>query len=203
MMRNPLTRGALVWKLLVCACWSANLTLCGPGAKFSLSSGITGDIALSRRRKHRLSVDLSRRKFLQSLGQGAACSFLPAVLGFLPFSKPFQIRSSSPSAAEFHVHPHYRAPRELENLFKQVQAGFDAFVTDKYQDAVAGILGGGVECATSGIATDDRQYCQGHEREVCGWIRESHAIAACTGRFGDVEGLAIAVRERFPAATSS
>ena len=141
-MRNPLTRGALVWKLLVCACWSANLTLCGPGAKFSLSSGITGDIALSRRRKHRLSVDLSRRKFLQSLGQGAACSFLPAGLGFLPFSKTFQIRSSSPSAAEFHVHPHYRAPRELENLFKQVQAGFDAFVTEKYQDAVAGILAG-------------------------------------------------------------
>src|SRR5580704_385799 len=142
MMRNRLTRGALVWKLLVCACWGANLTLCGPGAKFSLSSGITGDIALSRRRKHRLSVDLSRRKFLQSLGQGAACSFLPAGLAFLPFSETFQIRSSSPSAAEFHVHPHYRAPRELENLFKQVQAGSDAFVTEKYQDAVAGILAG-------------------------------------------------------------
>jgi tetratricopeptide (TPR) repeat protein len=139
-MRNPLTRNALIWKLLVCAC--ANLTLCGPGAKFSLSSGITGDIALSRRRKHRLSVDLSRREFLQSLGQSAACSFLPAGLAFLPFSETFQIRSSSPSAAEFHVHPHYRAPRELENLFKQVQAGSDAFVTEKYQDAVAGILAG-------------------------------------------------------------
>ena len=139
-MRNPLTRRALASNLLGFACWSANLTLCGTGAKFSLSSGTTGDIALSRRRKDRLFVDLSRRKFLQSLGQGAACSFLPARLGFLPFSDTFQIKSSSPSAAQFHVHPHYRAPRELENLFKQVQAGSDAFVTEKYQDAVAGIL---------------------------------------------------------------
>jgi tetratricopeptide (TPR) repeat protein len=118
------------------------LTLGGPGAKFSFSSGTTGDIALSRRRKHRLSVDLSRRKFLQSLGQGAACTFLPAGLGFLPFCKTLQIKSPFPSAAEFHVHPHYRAPRELENLFKQVTAGFDAFVTEKYQDTVADILEG-------------------------------------------------------------
>ena len=43
-------------------------------------------------------------------------------------------------AGEYQVHPHYRTPRILDAVLRKVQAGFDDFVAEKYQDQVAAIL---------------------------------------------------------------
>jgi tetratricopeptide (TPR) repeat protein len=41
---------------------------------------------------------------------------------------------------EFHVHPQYRVQRGIEAVLRKVPAGFDEFVTEKYQDQVAAVL---------------------------------------------------------------
>jgi tetratricopeptide (TPR) repeat protein len=46
----------------------------------------------------------------------------------------------SDSPNDFHVHPHYRTPRGIEALLRKVPAGFDEFVSEKYQDHVATVL---------------------------------------------------------------
>jgi tetratricopeptide (TPR) repeat protein len=85
-------------------------------------------------------VDLSRRKFLAQYFQTASLAFLPASLG-LPSFNPFRVAAGLPGSTDFHVHPQYRAQRELDTVLRKVQSGFDAFVTEKYQDQVAKILG--------------------------------------------------------------
>jgi hypothetical protein len=44
------------------------------------------------------------------------------------------------SPDEFHVHPQYRLPRGIEAILRKVPAGFDEFVTEKYQDQVAAVF---------------------------------------------------------------
>ncbi len=58
----------------------------------------------------------------------------------MPSFRSFLIRQASPSAAEFHLQPQYRAPGALDAILKKVQPGLDAFVTEKYQTQVAAIL---------------------------------------------------------------
>src|ERR1700730_8753878 len=99
----------------------------------------TGGVALTRRQKNLQSVELSRREFLSKLGQGASFAFLPAELWFPPFPSSFSDQHSSPSA-EFHLHPQYRSQRELDNVFRKVHAGFNDFVTEKYQDQIAALF---------------------------------------------------------------
>ncbi len=41
---------------------------------------------------------------------------------------------------ELHLHPHYRAQTPLDAALLKTQAGFDAFVSEKYQDQIAAIL---------------------------------------------------------------
>ncbi|MFZ0907952.1 MAG: tetratricopeptide repeat protein [Candidatus Acidiferrales bacterium] len=71
--------------------------------------------------------------------QGASLLFLPAGLGFSTFHSLVAPQVSSPES-EFHVHPRYRAPRALDAVLKKIQPGFDAFVTEKYQQQIAAIL---------------------------------------------------------------
>ncbi len=66
-------------------------------------------------------------------------TFLPAGLGLSAFDTSFSPQSL-PVVNEFHVHPHYRTPRDLDAVLRKVQAGFDDFVAEKYQDLVAAIL---------------------------------------------------------------
>src|SRR6266436_6603776 len=98
-----------------------------------------GGVALSRPGKNRYFVDLSRRKFLVQYCQTASLAFLPAGLG-LPSFYPFCVPTTLPSSRDFHLHPQYRAQRELDTVLRKVQAGFDEFITEKYQDQVAKIL---------------------------------------------------------------
>ncbi len=101
-------------------------------------------IALNRPEKKRRLVDLGRRKVLQQYCQGASLALLPAGLGFPSFYS-FRSPQIAPglvqSPAEFHVHPQYREPRALDAILKKVQAGFDNFVTEKYQDQMASAFG--------------------------------------------------------------
>jgi tetratricopeptide (TPR) repeat protein/peroxiredoxin len=98
-----------------------------------------GGIALSRPGKKRRLVDLSRRKFLLQYGQGASLVFLPAGLVLPSFGRFFS-QAAPPQSGEFHVHPHYRAQRELDAVLKKVQPGFDEFITEKYAAHVEATL---------------------------------------------------------------
>jgi len=93
-----------------------------------------GAIALSR---------LSRRNFLVRCCQGASAAALPASLRGLAFGSDSRFDSTGPPSADsdFHLHPHYLAERPLEATLRQVQAGFDDFVNEKYHDQIAVIVG--------------------------------------------------------------
>jgi len=58
----------------------------------------------------------------------------------LPSFDPFLSQEPIPALNEFHVHPHYRTPRDLDAVLRKVPAGYDHFVTEKYHDQVAAIL---------------------------------------------------------------
>jgi len=102
-------------------------------------------IALNRPGKKCRLTDLGRRKFLVQYCQGASLALLPAGLGF-PSFHPFRFQPALPQSIApprgFHVEPQYRQPRSLDAVLKKLPAGSDEFVTEKYQDQVAAILGG-------------------------------------------------------------
>ncbi|HLO07697.1 MAG TPA: VCBS repeat-containing protein, partial [Terriglobales bacterium] len=54
-----------------------------------------------------------------------------------PFARDSQ-KLGSPG--EFHLHPHYRSQLPIEATLLKTQAGFDQFVTEKYQDRIAAVL---------------------------------------------------------------
>jgi len=96
-------------------------------------------------------VDLRRRDFLVRCCQGASAALIPAGLrGFgLPALYAFDSASADLPRSEFHLHPHYRMPRPLDALLLKTQAGLDDFVTEKYADQIAAILGSGVRACCS------------------------------------------------------
>src|SRR2546429_8661068 len=92
---------------------------------------------LSRSRRKAQPV-LSRRQFLQYC-QGASFALLPA--GFLRptlHSVFSQAKSVLPDGLQ--LHPQYRLKRGIEAVLRKVPAGFDEFVTEKYQDQISAIL---------------------------------------------------------------
>jgi tetratricopeptide (TPR) repeat protein len=98
----------------------------------------TGGISLKRARKNRSPIGISRRKFLQYC-QGVPLAFHPASLSsfsFLPFPFPQEPALSS----ELHTRPQYRVPQPNQGLLRQIPAGFDQFLTEKYQDLVAEVF---------------------------------------------------------------
>ena len=84
-----------------------------------------------------------RRKFLVQFCQGASVTFLPAGLRGFAFPRFGSPNSAIPisSDAEFHLHPHYRSPGPLDAVLAKTQPGLDEFVTEKYHDQIAAILG--------------------------------------------------------------
>src|SRR5271166_5012054 len=89
------------------------------------------------------SADLCRREFLVRFCQGAGACLIPASLWAFaaPNSRSFASRSEPAAAAGgFHLHPHYRTERPLDNTMLKVQAGSDEFISEKYADQIAEIL---------------------------------------------------------------
>ena len=81
---------------------------------------------------------LSRRNFLKYC-QGASFAFLPAGLSSPLYSFLPQGKGALPN--ELQVHPQYLLKRGFEGVLQKVPAGFDDFITEKYQDQVAAVLG--------------------------------------------------------------
>jgi tetratricopeptide (TPR) repeat protein/peroxiredoxin len=85
-------------------------------------------------------VDQRRRDFLTRCYQGFSAALLPAVFGRFDLSA-FDLGSEIDQApSEFHLHPHYRAPRPIDNLLLKTQAGLDNFVTEKYAEQIGKTL---------------------------------------------------------------
>ena len=59
----------------------------------------------------------------------------------VPGFKSFGSRSESNAGSGFYLHPHYRSERSLDATLLKVQAGLDDFITEKYADEIASILG--------------------------------------------------------------
>src|ERR1700740_800255 len=102
---------------------------------------IPGSICLSRSWKKSRPVDLSRRKFLQYC-QGASLAFLPAGIPFRSFL-PLDARGNADNPRELQLQPEYRLKRGMEEVLRKVPAGFDEFITEKYQDRIATIFAEG------------------------------------------------------------
>src|SRR5579863_4748844 len=80
---------------------------------------------------------LSRRNFLKYC-QGASFAFLPAGLSSPLYSFLPQGKGALPN--ELQVHPQYLLKRGFEGVLRKVPAGFDDFITEKYQDQVVAVL---------------------------------------------------------------
>ena len=52
----------------------------------------------------------------------------------------FGAETTNPTSTELQVHPEYRVKRGMEALLRKVPAGFDEFVTEKYQDEIEAFL---------------------------------------------------------------
>ena len=117
--------------------------LTGPNANVSFGSTRDSprDITLKKAGKQPPSVDLRRRDFLLRFCQGAGATLIPASLWGTAFSGFGSRISGSDANPGFYLHPHYRSDRPLDATLLKVQTGLDNFVTEKYADEIAAVLG--------------------------------------------------------------
>jgi len=115
-----------------------SLTLPDPDATLPFPHRNTGSVRLSRSRRKSGSIHLSRRQFLQHC-QGAALTFFPSPPLFRSLAS-FLPQQVSDAPDELQLHPEYRVKRSIEAILRKVPAGFDAFLTERYQDQVAAIF---------------------------------------------------------------
>jgi len=77
-------------------------------------------------------------------GQGTAAVLVPGGGASKriasPFFYPVNGQATEARGAEFHLHPHYRAPGSLDATILQREAGHDEFLTEKVQDQMAAKL---------------------------------------------------------------
>ena len=88
-------------------------------------------------------INRARRDFLIRCCQSASAALVPAKLHGLvsPFSNCLDSSYELTPAGDFHLHPRYRTPRPLDALLLKTKAGLDDFITEKYADDIAAILG--------------------------------------------------------------
>jgi tetratricopeptide (TPR) repeat protein len=72
--------------------------------------------------------------------QGASAALIPPGLGWMTSPSRALGAEEKPQSLEFHLHPHYRAPRRLDAILLKAKAGTDQFVTEKYADEIQAIL---------------------------------------------------------------
>lgn len=97
----------------------------------------SGGVALSRPENKQIfispsSVDQRRRDFLTRCCQGLSVALLPTFFGRFHFSTFGLSPDVGQSPTEFHLHPHYRTARPIDNLLLKTQAGLDNFIAEKY-----------------------------------------------------------------------
>jgi Tfp pilus assembly protein PilF/peroxiredoxin len=92
--------------------------------------------------KPRPSIDLARREFLIRFSQGLGATLIPSGLWNLGLSpRLIAVQNALPTGTPFQFHPHYRSERPLDAIMQKVQSGSDEFITEKYADQVAAVLG--------------------------------------------------------------
>jgi len=116
----------------------ATLTPLGAGATLPFLYKHSGSICLTRSWKKRRPFDLSRRQFLQYC-QGAGLAFYAGGMP-VPSLEAFFRGPQSAEANELQLHPEYRVKRGIEAVLRKVPAGFDEFVTEKYQDQIEAVF---------------------------------------------------------------
>ncbi len=100
----------------------------------------------ARRSVDSQTVDLRRRNFLVRFCQSAGATLIPASLWGFRSSGFESVAARSEPAAGFHLQPHYRTERPLDGKLRQVQAGLDDFITEKYADQITAML---TQCSAS------------------------------------------------------
>ncbi len=87
-------------------------------------------------------VDSRRRDFLVRFCQGAGATLIPASLWGISLARRGQSAAREGSAAEagFHLEPHYRTQRPLDDVLLKVEAGRDEFILEKYADQISAIF---------------------------------------------------------------
>lgn len=101
----------------------------------------SGDRTLGRRRVPLEFGDLSRRDFLVRFCGGVGATFIPSTLWKAPY---FADATGAPGLAEdsaFVLRPQYRSERPIDAMLLKVQAGSDRFISEKYAEEIAAILG--------------------------------------------------------------
>ncbi len=103
----------------------------------------SGDITLGRRRVPLEFGDLSRRNFLVRLcgGTAAAFTFIPSTLWKVPCLAEVTGTDGLEEGAAFVLRPRYRSERPLDAMLLKVPAGSDRFISEKYAEEIAAILG--------------------------------------------------------------
>jgi tetratricopeptide (TPR) repeat protein len=97
-----------------------------------------GSVCLSRPRGKPRFSNLTRREFLQYC-QAAGLAWVPSGIAF-PSLEPFFSKEKPALPDELQLHPQYRLHRSIEAVLRKVPAGFDQFVTEKYQDQIAEVF---------------------------------------------------------------
>jgi tetratricopeptide (TPR) repeat protein/peroxiredoxin len=87
-----------------------------------------------------LSQEPSRRSFLIRCCQGAALLPTLSKAALSGFAIPDPSTAFARESA-FHLHPQYLTPLPMDAVLAKVQAGSDAFVSEKYHDQLAAVLG--------------------------------------------------------------
>ena len=85
-------------------------------------------------------MDRSRRNFLVG-GLSAALGCVSARALSLGSAFSFDSSSEFSPGGEFHLHPRYRTPRPLDATLRMTKPGLDEFISEKYADRVATVLG--------------------------------------------------------------
>lgn len=85
-------------------------------------------------------MDAARRNFLIRSLQSAGAAFIPAGLRGFSFPGRFDSQPALPVDGQFHLHPHYRAQRALDDLLLKTQAGLDDFAGEKYAEQISATL---------------------------------------------------------------
>ncbi len=117
------------------------LTELNTDVSFAFPHSKAGGRTLVRRRVPLRFGDLSRRDFLVRLCGGTAATFIPSTLWKVPcFADATGARGLSEDA-EFVLRPRYRSERPLDAMLLKVQAGSDRFISEKYAEEIAAILG--------------------------------------------------------------
>src|SRR5947209_13154024 len=101
----------------------------------------SGDRTLRRRRVPLEFGDLSRRDFLVRLCRGTAAAFIASPVWEIPCVADATRTSGFPEGGGFVLRPRYRSERPLDAMLLKVPAGSDRFISEKYAEEIATVLG--------------------------------------------------------------